>query len=150
MTAVANPAAPAQSALLNLTPPAAGSDWNWSWSEAQWEHKAFQYFAPKKLLAIPQATYSEDYNQSTGQYTWHYLSKLNVIDVDDATFEAASAQQHDAHVCFSARAERNESARALDELGVPHERAHLARHHGARDELAVLARDPWGEQGLRS
>ncbi|CAN5914997.1 hypothetical protein BH11MYX2_BH11MYX2_08370 [soil metagenome] len=82
---VANPAAPSQTAQLSLTPPANGSDWNWSWSEAQWEHKAFQYFAPKKLLAIPQATYSENYNQNTGEYTWRYLSKVNIIDVDDAT-----------------------------------------------------------------
>ena len=27
----------------------------WGWSEALWEHKAFQYFAPKKLLAVPQS-----------------------------------------------------------------------------------------------
>ena len=51
----------------------------WGWSEAQWEHKAFQYFAPKKLLAVPQSNY--DY--SGGNY--RYLSKLEVINVDDAT-----------------------------------------------------------------
>ncbi len=51
----------------------------WGWSEAQWEHKAFQYFAPKKLLAVPQSNY--DY--SGGYY--RYLSKLEVINVDEAT-----------------------------------------------------------------
>jgi len=51
----------------------------WGWSEAQWEHKAFQYFAPKKLLAVPQSNY--DY--SGGNY--RYLSKLEVINVDEET-----------------------------------------------------------------
>ncbi|MFN0247958.1 MAG: beta-propeller domain-containing protein [Kofleriaceae bacterium] len=51
----------------------------WGWSEANWEHKAFQYFAPKKLLAVPQSNY-----EYTGGY-YRYLSKLEVIDVDDAT-----------------------------------------------------------------
>lgn len=51
----------------------------WGWSEANGEHKAFQYFAPKKLLAVPQSNY--EYN---GGY-YRYLSKLDVIDVDDTT-----------------------------------------------------------------
>jgi len=51
----------------------------WGWSEAQWEHKAFQYFAPKKLLAVPQSNY--DYTGGT----YRYLSKLEVINVDEVT-----------------------------------------------------------------
>jgi len=51
----------------------------WGWSEAQWEHKAFQYFAPKKLLAVPQSNY--DYSGGT----YRYLSKLEVINVDELT-----------------------------------------------------------------
>ncbi|MFH0903157.1 MAG: beta-propeller domain-containing protein, partial [Pseudomonadota bacterium] len=33
----------------------------WAWSEALWEHKAFQYWAPKKLLAVPVASYQCGY-----------------------------------------------------------------------------------------
>jgi uncharacterized secreted protein with C-terminal beta-propeller domain len=51
----------------------------WSWSEALWDHKAFQYWEPKGLLAIPQSNYSYDGN------SYHYLSKLSVIDVDPTT-----------------------------------------------------------------
>ncbi len=50
----------------------------WSWSEAQWEHKAFQYWAPKKLLAIPQSTYSHSNNGNS----YRYISKLELIEVD--------------------------------------------------------------------
>lgn len=53
------------------------ADSGWSWSEAQWEHKAFQYWGPKKLLAIPQSTYA---HTSNGYY--RYVSKLEVIEVD--------------------------------------------------------------------
>ena len=52
----------------------------WGWSEAQSEHKAFQYFAPKKLLAVPQSTYTYDGN---GYY--RYLSKLELVNVDAET-----------------------------------------------------------------
>ena len=53
----------------------------WGWSEALWEHKAFQYFAPKKLLAVPQSTYS---HTNSGPYSYRYISKLEVIEVDPA------------------------------------------------------------------
>jgi uncharacterized secreted protein with C-terminal beta-propeller domain len=53
------------------------ADSGWSWSEAQWEHKAFQYWAPKKLLAIPQSTYGH----TSGGY-YRYISKLELIEVD--------------------------------------------------------------------
>ena len=67
-------AAPSQTASLPIE-----ADLSWGWSEALWEHKAFQYFAPKKMLAVPQSTWS----QNSGYY--RYLSKLEVIDVDDTT-----------------------------------------------------------------
>lgn len=63
---------------LTATLPIEGEQ-GWGWSEAQNEHKAFQYFAPKKLLAVPQSTY--DY---TGGY-YRYLSKLEMINVDETT-----------------------------------------------------------------
>jgi Beta propeller domain len=62
--------------------PIAGEQ-GWGWSEALWEHKAFSYFAPKKLLAVPQSTY--DYKFVNGRQEYRYLSKLELINVDPAT-----------------------------------------------------------------
>ncbi len=60
-----------------------GSD-GWAYSEAQWEHKAFQYWAPKKLLAIPLASYRVV--TTDGVYpTYRYLSTLELISVDPQT-----------------------------------------------------------------
>jgi hypothetical protein len=52
---------------------------SWGWSEALWDHKAFQYWAPKKLLAVPQSTYAHDGNH------YRYLSQLVLVNVDPAT-----------------------------------------------------------------
>ncbi|HKA90116.1 MAG TPA: beta-propeller domain-containing protein [Haliangiales bacterium] len=52
----------------------------WAYSEAQWEHKAFQYWPPRKLLAIPLASY-----RTVAGYpypTYLYLSSLALISVD--------------------------------------------------------------------
>ena len=54
-------------------------DGTWSWSEAQYEHKAFQYWAPKQVLAIPQSTYEYSNNY------YRYLSELVLVNVDPAT-----------------------------------------------------------------
>jgi hypothetical protein len=55
-----------------------------SWSEALYEHKAFQYFAPKKLLAVPMSGYTTgDGSQEGGDYIWH--SRLELIGVDPAS-----------------------------------------------------------------
>lgn len=72
---VSNFSSPQATAVLPIT-----GDSGWSWSEAQWEHKAFTYFAPKKLLAVPQSTYQQSFNG--GQYQYTYLSKLELITVD--------------------------------------------------------------------
>ncbi|MEW6743402.1 MAG: beta-propeller domain-containing protein [Planctomycetota bacterium] len=50
----------------------------WSWSEAQYEHKAFQYWAPKRLLAVPVSAFGVV--AGTGAYA--YLSRLELIKVD--------------------------------------------------------------------
>ncbi len=55
----------------------------WGWSEALYQHKAFTYFAPKKMLAVPQSNYS--YQLSAGQTVYSYLAKLELIEVDPAT-----------------------------------------------------------------
>jgi hypothetical protein len=56
----------------------------WSYSEAQYEHKAFQYWAPKQLLAVPMSSYS--YQQTTSD-TWNYqyITRLELLKVDPAT-----------------------------------------------------------------
>lgn len=54
-------------------------DSGWSWSEALWNHKAFTYWEPKKLLAVPMSNWIN----SGGSY--HYLSRLELLDVDPAT-----------------------------------------------------------------
>ncbi|HUS30262.1 MAG TPA: beta-propeller domain-containing protein, partial [Kofleriaceae bacterium] len=53
----------------------------WGWSEALYDHHAFQYWAPKKLLAIPQSTYA--YQNWNGSYYYQYLSQLVLVNVDD-------------------------------------------------------------------
>jgi uncharacterized secreted protein with C-terminal beta-propeller domain len=62
---------PALTTNLPITQPG-----GWTWSEAMWEHKAFTYWEPKGLLAIP----SSNYGNTNG--TWSYLSKLELISVD--------------------------------------------------------------------
>jgi hypothetical protein len=56
---------------------------SWGWSEALYDHKAFQYWAPKQLLAIPQSTYA--YQSSGGSYYYRYLSQLVLVNVDPAS-----------------------------------------------------------------
>lgn len=58
------------------------TDGSWGWSEALYEHKAFQYWAPKKLLAIPLSGYRVF--GDTGE-SWEYTSTLELITVDTAT-----------------------------------------------------------------
>ena len=55
--------------------------WSWSWSEATYEHKAFTYWAPEDLLAIPLSTYRYFYNESN-YYNYEYISILKLINVD--------------------------------------------------------------------
>jgi hypothetical protein len=56
------------------------ADHSWGWSEALYDHKAFQYWAPKKLLAVPQSTYAY-----TSQHGYRYLSELVLVGVDPTT-----------------------------------------------------------------
>ena len=61
------------------------NDQGWGWSEAMWEHKAFQYWAPKQLLAIPMTSWAETPNPQTGLVDYRYLSRLELVNVDLAT-----------------------------------------------------------------
>ncbi|MEO1172781.1 MAG: beta-propeller domain-containing protein, partial [Myxococcota bacterium] len=63
--------------------PEVGNGWAYAYSEAQWEHKAFQYWAPKKVLGIPLSTYRwEDRPGREDSYT--YSTRLELIEVDEA------------------------------------------------------------------
>jgi hypothetical protein len=55
----------------------------WAWSEALYEHKAFQYFAPKQLLAVPLSSYTESFDGQ--EYTYDWNSRLELVTVDPAT-----------------------------------------------------------------
>ena len=55
----------------------------YSSSEAQWDHKAFNYFAAKKLLAIPFSTWG--WGNSGGDYWSYFISDLRVFGVDPVT-----------------------------------------------------------------
>ncbi|MCW5829414.1 MAG: beta-propeller domain-containing protein [Deltaproteobacteria bacterium] len=78
-------AAPVQSDTLDL-----GALLGGGWSEATWEHKAFQYWPPHSLLAIPMERYrfdSDDYEYST---------TLELVEVDGGTLSHAGSLAQDA------------------------------------------------------
>lgn len=54
------------------------------WSEAVYEHKAFQYWGPKKMLAVPLSTYRYTYKNEY-DYFYEYMSTLTLLDVDNET-----------------------------------------------------------------
>ena len=56
--------------------------WSWSWSEATYEHKAFTYWAPEDLLAIPLSTYRYIPNSDSPYQNYEYISLLKLINVD--------------------------------------------------------------------
>jgi hypothetical protein len=62
--------------------------WTWSWSEATYEHKAFTYWEPAGLLAVPLSTYRYTYDEivvdgrTYTHYGYEYVSKLVLIEVD--------------------------------------------------------------------
>jgi hypothetical protein len=68
-------ASPALDATLPVGRPS-GNGWTWSWSEATYEHKAFQFWPQLSLLAVPVATYR------WGPYHYEYYSRLELIQVD--------------------------------------------------------------------
>ena len=65
-----------------------GCGWSWSYSEATYEHKAFTFWAPENLLAIPLSTYRYSYDEveidgKTYVYSgYEFVSTLELIDVD--------------------------------------------------------------------
>ena len=57
--------------------------WTWSYSEAKYEHKAFQYWGPKEMLAVPLSTYR--WVESDDGWYYEYVSKAIIVNVDEAT-----------------------------------------------------------------
>ena len=85
---ITEPSTPSRDAALRLSPVNNNeSDYVWSWSEASYESKAFQYWAPKELLAIPLSTYRYVDYEVNGRYYWSYdyVSKLILVDVNETT-----------------------------------------------------------------
>ncbi len=74
---------PTQADVQELT--SAGS---WGTSEALYEHKAFQYFAPKGLLAVPVSSYG---NSASG---WNYSSQLRLIRVNGMSLSPYGTIDH--------------------------------------------------------
>ena len=58
---------PERASVLSLSPVSseASNEWIWGWSEATYEHKAFQYWSPKNMLAIPLSTHRSIYVENS-------------------------------------------------------------------------------------
>ena len=70
------------------------NEWVWASSEATYEHKAFQYWAPKGLLAVPMSVYR--YVNAPDYSWWHYdfVSKLMLINVSDSNLSIYGSEDH--------------------------------------------------------
>ncbi len=69
--------------------------WLWSWSEATFEHKAFTYWAPDNLLAVPLSTYRYLYDESSNYGSYEYISMLKLVDVDTESLRLSNHGQVD-------------------------------------------------------
>ena len=95
---VSNFSDPQETQTLSLSPVEDPTDgWTWAWSEATWEHKAFQYWAPKGMLAVPLNTYRYDYYyDEDGRYHYEYdwVSKLMIVNVTEEGLELHGEVDH--------------------------------------------------------
>jgi hypothetical protein len=75
---------PKLDSALQLSPGNPNDGWTYSYSEATYEHKAFQYWGPQALLAIPLSTYrwTNDYNDYEYKTT---LTLVNAAAEEDLT-----------------------------------------------------------------
>lgn len=84
---VSDPTTPTRDAALRVSPVSRENArmWSWSWSEATYESKAFQYWGPKNMLAIPLSTYRSVDWYENGRYHWsyQYISKLVLVEVNE-------------------------------------------------------------------
>ncbi len=95
---VSNFSDPQETQTLSLSPVEDPTDgWAWAWSEATWEHKAFQYWAPKGMLAVPLNTYRYDYyHDENGHYHYEYdwVSKLMIVNITEEGMELHGEVDH--------------------------------------------------------
>ena len=95
---VSNFSDPQLTQALSVSPVSDPSDgWSWAWSEATWEHKAFQYWEPKEMLAIPMNTYRYNYYyDDAGYYHYNYdwVSKLMIVNVTENGLEIYGEVDH--------------------------------------------------------
>ena len=85
---ISDPTVPQQADTLRISPVNYDDrhSWSWSWSEATYESKAFQYWAPKNMLAVPLSTYRYVDTYEGGSYSWsyQYISKLVLVSVNES------------------------------------------------------------------
>lgn len=81
---VNDPAAPALIAQHDF----AHEDGDWNWSEALYEHKAFQFHADRGLLALPLGASREDNG------IWSWTSTLELVEVDGQTLSSYGSIDH--------------------------------------------------------
>ena len=95
---VSNFSNPQETQTLSLSPVEnPNNGWNWAWSEATWEHKAFQYWAPKGMLAVPMNTYRYDYYyDDEGRYHFEYewISKLVIVNITEESMQIHGEVNH--------------------------------------------------------
>ena len=95
---VSNFSDPQETQTLSLSPVEDPTDgWAWAWSEATWEHKAFQYWAPKGMLAVPLNTYRYDYYYDEDghyQYEYDWVSKLMIVNITEEGMELHGEVDH--------------------------------------------------------
>ena len=87
---ISNATDPQQADVLRLSPVSREDAYSWTWarSEATYEHKAFQYWEPKSMLAVPLSTWRWvrlDDRYSHGHY--EYVSKLMLVEVNESDGE---------------------------------------------------------------
>ena len=105
---ISDPTDPQQADALRLSPvPTDQADmWMWSWSEASYESKAFQYWAPKSMLAVPLSTYRF---VETNTYSWDYehVSKLILVEVNETNGSLSIYGEVDHSSLFQSQSERS-------------------------------------------
>ena len=94
---VSNMSNPTRTDVISITPLSLNqslNEWVWASSEATYEHKAFQYWAPKGLLAVPMSVYR--YVHAPDYSWWHYdfVSKLMLINVSDSNLSIYGSEDH--------------------------------------------------------
>lgn len=84
---VTDPSAPTQTFKQTF-----GSGWD-TWSEAQWDHHAFVYYASRKLLALPMDGWDESEDGAGWYGTYHSQLRLFHVDAETGLQDAGVIDQ---------------------------------------------------------